>query len=80
MTSRSPRISSRVLQCSDPLQGESSSEKETQAVDIANCGDLKSYLRFCFIGEDDSPEDKMSSDLIIVFSESSRPPVGRSAE
>ena len=80
MAFRSPRISSRVLQCLEPLQGRSSEEKEIQVVDAANRGDLESYWRFYLLDEDVSPKEKASSDLIIVFSRSSRPPVGRSAD
>jgi len=76
---RFPRISSRGLQCSRPLQGESSEEKAIQAIGVAGRGDLQSESFFLLSG-DDSSEGKGSSDLIIVFSESSRPPVSRSVE
>ena len=76
---RLPRISSRSLQCSKPLQGESSEEKAIQAIGVAGCGDSQSESPFLLSG-DDSSKGKESSDLIIVFSKSLRPPVGRSAE
>ena len=81
MAFRSPRTSSRVLQCLEPLQGKSEEEKEIQAVGVANRGDLaESYWRFYLLDEDVSLKEKASDDLIIVFSKSPRPPVGRNAD
>ena len=74
----SPRISSRVLQCLEPLQGESKEEKEIQAIDAANRGDFRSFQGLCLLCE--SLGAGLSRDLIIVYSESFRPPEGRSAE
>lgn len=79
MTFRLPGISSCGLQCSRPLQGESLEEKAIKAIGVADRGDLQSESFFLLSG-DDSPEGKGSSDLIIVFSESLRPPVSRSAD
>ena len=80
MALRLPRISSCVLQCSRPLQGESSEEKAIQAVGAADRGNLESGS-FPLLSRGDPLKEKGSSDLIIVFSKSaSRPPVNRSAE
>jgi len=73
------RTSSWVLQCLEPLKGQSQQEKREQAVAIANRGDLETGS-FSLILEGDTFGETTHRDLIIVFSKSLRPPVSGSAE
>jgi hypothetical protein len=77
---RLSRISSRVLQCSQPLQGQLQKEKRKEATGVANRGDLGSE-NFSLLQDDDF-EETTQCDIIIVssFSESPRPPMNRRAE
>jgi len=72
------RTSSQVLQCLEPLKGQSQQEKRKQAVAIANRGELKTGS-FSLL-EDDTFGETTHRDLVVVFSKLLRPPVSGSAE
>jgi len=74
-----PRTSSRVLQCLEPLKGQSQQEKWKQAVAIANRGELKTES-FSLLLEDDTFGGTTHRDLIIVFSKSLKPHLSGGAE
>jgi len=75
-----PRTSSRVLQCLEPLKGQSQQEKWKQAVAIANRGELKTESFSLSLLEDDTFGGMTHRDLIIVFSKSLKPPLSGGAE
>jgi len=75
---RSDCPGSHLAVCSAPGGG-SLEEKAIQAAGVADRDDLQSESFFLLSGDDPS-EGKGSSDLIIVFSELSRPHVSRSVE
>jgi len=76
---RAAQISSRVLQCVEEVQGRSLPQKQKWVADAANRGDLDSES-FPLLFENDTFEEIVYRDLIIVFGESLRSHVSRSAE
>jgi len=71
------RNSPRVLQCLEPLQGQSQPEKRAKAIIAAKRGELEN---FPLLVEDDTLEEIACHDLIVILSKLIRSPANGGIE